>query len=104
MVGEILMALELDTLTGADLDNARAAALALVIQLGEDAEELRAFMDDVAKVGLALGNGTKIEDYKCQESMVAQTAPQSGTRLAHVDAKFSPELGKRRRQAPQAFA
>jgi hypothetical protein len=100
MVGEILMALELDTLTGADLDKARAAALALVIQLGEDTEELRAFRDDIRKEGIAWGNGELIENYKCEYPMLAQTAPQSGTRLAHVDAKFSPELISLRRASP----
>jgi hypothetical protein len=94
MKNQIKTALGLDTLTGDQLTRANAMAEALFIQLADDAAELHAFVDDVTKEGLEHGvTGLGIfETPMRNRNHFAEIAPQSGTRLAHVDAKFSPEL------------
>jgi hypothetical protein len=102
MRGQIIEALGLDGLTGDQQTAAQQMADALIIQLGQDREELRAFKDDLtAEADEEKGNRPAFAqalNYQVGSGMqtVAQAGTQSNVRLARLDdgAAFSPELVK----------
>jgi hypothetical protein len=71
------------------VEHANAMVNALIIQLGQDAEELRAFVDDVEAKNLTYDGVNALDTLLCNEGDIANfasVAPQSSVRLAHVDA------------------
>jgi hypothetical protein len=92
MKTQIVNALGLTGVTNAD-----KMAEALIIQLGQDNEEFRAFIDDLGAEGLtnALSPG---HDYSTGAFVVASAGMQSGPKLAAVnpDTTFDPEEFRRK--------
>jgi flagellar motor protein MotB len=88
MKTRIITALGLDTLTEAnDIANANKMAEALIIQLGQDNEEFRAFINDLQ------AESPKF-DVLLNDTTLAMSAPQSATRLAKTTIIANPDLTK----------
>ena len=88
MVTRIVDALGLSGLTGQELTNAKEMAKALVIQLGQDHQEFKAFIDDLEKEQT---NYSVDYSQVLNSTNIAQAGAQSSVKLASVDAAFPRE-------------
>jgi hypothetical protein len=81
-------------LTGANAANIKDVARALVIQLGQDLPELKAFIAGMTAEPTIDHEGRLGRVPSAYMTPLAQANTQSNVLLAHVDAKFPPEVKK----------